>query len=87
VGPRPHPIALNEQFRKLVSGYMLRHKVKPGITGLAQVKGWRGETDSLDKMEMRVRYDLEYLENWSMFLDISIIAQTLWNNGWRSNAY
>ncbi len=87
VGPRPHPVAMNEEYRKLVSGYMLRHKVKPGITGLAQVNGWRGETDSLDKMEMRVRYDLEYLQKWSMLLDLRIIAQTIWNNAWRSNAY
>ncbi|HBR4992149.1 TPA: exopolysaccharide biosynthesis polyprenyl glycosylphosphotransferase, partial [Klebsiella pneumoniae] len=60
VGPRPHAVAHNEQYRKLIQGYMLRHKVKPGITGLAQVNGWRGETDTLDKMEKRIEYDLEY---------------------------
>lgn len=87
VGPRPHPVALNEQYRKLVSGYMLRHKVKPGITGLAQVNGWRGETDTVDKMEMRVHYDLEYLREWSVLLDLRIIAKTLLNNGRSSNAY
>jgi putative colanic acid biosynthesis UDP-glucose lipid carrier transferase len=87
VGPRPHAVAHNEQYRKLVSGYMLRHKVKPGITGLAQVNGWRGETDTVHKMEMRVSYDLEYLRNWSILLDLSIIAKTVFHNGWRTNAY
>ncbi|HCD6482046.1 TPA: sugar transferase, partial [Klebsiella pneumoniae] len=61
VGPRPHAVAHNEQYRSLIEGYMLRHKVKPGITGLAQVKGWRGETDTLEKMQKRVEYDLEYI--------------------------
>ncbi len=64
VGPRPHAIAHNEMYRKLISGYMIRHKVRPGITGLAQVNGLRGETETVDKMRERVRYDLEYLRHW-----------------------
>ncbi len=76
VGPRPHPIALNEQYRGLIYRYMVRHKVKPGITGLAQINGFRGETDTLDKMESRVHHDLEYIRNWSLFLDLKIIAIT-----------
>lgn len=77
VGPRPHAVAHNEQYRKLIRGYMLRHKVKPGITGLAQVNGWRGETDTLDKMQKRVEHDLEYIQNWSLWLDIKIILKTV----------
>src|SRR5450759_5186465 len=69
VGPRPHAVAHNEQYRKLVPGYMLRYKVKPGITGWAQVNGWRGETDTLNKMEKRVEYDLDYIRNWTLWLD------------------
>ncbi|HEY9847420.1 MAG TPA: exopolysaccharide biosynthesis polyprenyl glycosylphosphotransferase, partial [Candidatus Caenarcaniphilales bacterium] len=76
VGPRPHAVAHNEQYRKLISGYMLRHKVKPGITGCAQVHGFRGETDTLDKMQKRVEYDLQYLKNWSLGLDLQIIFKT-----------
>jgi len=76
VGPRPHAVAHNEMYRKLIKGYMIRHKVKPGITGWAQVNGFRGETDSLDKMEGRVRYDLDYLRNWSLWLDLYIIFRT-----------
>ncbi len=76
VGPRPHAVAHNEQYRKLISGYMLRHKVKPGITGWAQIHGFRGETDTLDKMEKRVEYDLQYLKNWSLGLDLKIIFRT-----------
>jgi putative colanic acid biosysnthesis UDP-glucose lipid carrier transferase len=77
VGPRPHAIAHNEMYRKLISGYMIRHKVRPGITGLAQVNGMRGETETLDKMSERVRYDLEYLRYWSPWLDLKIIFKTL----------
>ena len=66
---------------------MLRHKAKPGITGLAQVNGWRGETDTIDKMEARVCYDLEYLRNWSLSLDLEIIAKTIFNNKWSTNSY
>ena len=77
VGPRPHAVAHNEQYRKLVKAYMARHKVKPGITGWAQVNGLRGETDTLDKMASRVEYDLEYLRNWTLGLDLLIIARTV----------
>lgn len=76
VGPRPHAVAHNEEYRKLIQGYMLRHKVKPGITGWAQVHGLRGETETLEKMEKRVEYDLDYLKNWSLLLDIVIIIRT-----------
>lgn len=76
VGPRPHAVAHNEMYRKLISGYMLRHKVKPGITGWAQVNGFRGETDTLEKMQQRVNYDLEYLRNWSLSLDFQILIRT-----------
>ncbi|PLO77418.1 undecaprenyl-phosphate glucose phosphotransferase, partial [Klebsiella quasipneumoniae] len=67
VGPRPHAVAHNEQYRNLIEGYMLRHKVKPGITGWAQINGWRGETDTLEKMEKRVEFDLEYIREWSIW--------------------
>ena len=76
VGPRPHAVAHNEQYRKMIKAYMVRHKVKPGITGWAQVNGHRGETDTIEKMEARVEYDLEYLRNWSLGLDLLIIART-----------
>lgn len=87
VGPRPHAVAHNEQYRKLIHGYMLRHKVKPGITGWAQVNGWRGETDTLDKMEKRIEYDLEYIRNWSLWLDIKILWLTLLRGFLGKNAY
>lgn len=77
VGPRPHAVAHNEQYRQLIKAYMVRHKVKPGITGWAQVNGHRGETDTLEKMQARVEYDLEYLRNWSLGLDLQIIARTV----------
>jgi putative colanic acid biosynthesis UDP-glucose lipid carrier transferase len=76
VGPRPHAVAHNEMYRKLIKGYMVRHKVLPGITGWAQVNGLRGETRTVDEMEARVRYDLEYLRNWSILLDLRILART-----------
>ena len=76
VGPRPHAVAHNEMYRKLIDGYMVRHKVLPGITGLAQVRGLRGETQTVDQMEARVRCDLEYLRNWSVGLDLRILART-----------
>ncbi|KEZ67296.1 capsule biosynthesis protein CapH, partial [Pseudomonas syringae pv. syringae FF5] len=87
VGPRPHAIAHNEQYRRQVSGYMLRHKVKPGITGWAQINGWRGETDTLDKMRMRVEFDLEYIEHWSIWLDLKIILLTLLKGFVNKNAF
>jgi putative colanic acid biosynthesis UDP-glucose lipid carrier transferase len=77
VGPRPHAVAHNEQYRQLIRAYMVRHKVKPGITGWAQVHGLRGETETLEKMQQRVEYDLEYLRNWSLRLDLQIIARTI----------
>jgi len=76
VGPRPHATAHNELYRKLIKGYMVRHKARPGITGWAQVNGYRGETDTLEKMERRVAYDLDYLRNWSLWLDLKIILKT-----------
>jgi len=87
VGPRPHAVAHNEMYRKLIRGYMMRHKVKPGITGLAQVKGLRGETDTIEKMRARVALDLEYLRNWSPLLDIRIVLRTLAVVWQRDNAY
>jgi putative colanic acid biosynthesis UDP-glucose lipid carrier transferase len=77
VGPRPHAAAHNELYRKQIKGYMIRHKVKPGITGLAQVSGFRGETDSLEKMEKRIELDLAYLRSWSLGLDLMIILKTI----------
>lgn len=87
VGPRPHAVAHNEQYRKLIKGYMLRHKVKPGITGWAQVNGLRGETETLDKMEARIRYDLDYLRNWSLWLDLLIVVRTVKVVAARENAH
>jgi putative colanic acid biosynthesis UDP-glucose lipid carrier transferase len=87
VGPRPHPDALNEQFRSQVEGYMLRHKVKPGITGLAQVNGWRGETDSPEKMQKRIEFDHRYIREWSLWMDLTILLQTAWVVFSRKNAY
>jgi putative colanic acid biosysnthesis UDP-glucose lipid carrier transferase len=77
VGPRPHAVAHNEQYRQIIKAYMVRHKVKPGITGWAQIHGHRGETDTLEKMQARVEYDLEYLRNWSLGLDLQIIVRTI----------
>ena len=77
VGPRPHAVAHNELYRKLIKGYMVRHKVKPGITGWAQVNGYRGETDTLAKMQGRINCDLNYLRNWSLRLDLRIILKTI----------
>jgi putative colanic acid biosynthesis UDP-glucose lipid carrier transferase len=77
VGPRPHAVAHNEEYRKLIPYYMLRHKVKPGITGWAQINGFRGETDTLDKMEGRIDHDLDYIRNWSLLMDIKIIFLTV----------
>lgn len=87
VGPRPHAVAHNEEYRKQVAYYMLRHKVRPGITGWAQVNGWRGETDTLEKMEMRVKYDLEYIRHWSLWFDIRIVFMTLFKGFTGKNAY
>ncbi|MCX7211263.1 MAG: undecaprenyl-phosphate glucose phosphotransferase [Burkholderiales bacterium] len=77
VGPRPHAVAHNEMYRKLIKGYMIRHKVKPGITGWAQVNGARGETDTIEKMQRRIAYDIEYLRSWSLRLDAAIVWRTI----------
>ncbi len=87
VGPRPHAKAHNEQYRKIIQKYMLRHKVKPGITGWAQINGWRGETDTIDKMEKRIQFDLYYIDNWSLWLDIKIILLTIIKGFINKNAY
>ncbi|WP_163583784.1 exopolysaccharide biosynthesis polyprenyl glycosylphosphotransferase, partial [Klebsiella pneumoniae] len=87
VGPRPHAVAHNEQYRSLIQGYMLRHKVKPGITGLAQINGWRGETDTLEKMEKRIEYDLLYIRGWSIWLDLKIIFLTVFKGFVNKSAY
>jgi putative colanic acid biosynthesis UDP-glucose lipid carrier transferase len=87
VGPRPHAVAHNELYRKLIRGYMIRHKVRPGITGLAQVNGYRGETDTVEKMKARIEYDLAYLRNWSLVLDLQIILKTIVVVLKKQNAY
>jgi Undecaprenyl-phosphate glucose phosphotransferase len=87
VGPRPHAIEHDELYRKVVSGYMHRYRVKPGITGWAQVNGFRGETDRIEKMQGRVEHDLYYLRNWSFALDMRIVAATIWRGFRHTNAY
>ena len=76
VGPRPHAVSHNELYRNKINGYMQRHSIKPGMTGLAQVKGLRGETKNINKMKDRITADLEYIQNWSLYLDINILAKT-----------
>jgi len=78
VGPRPHAVVHNEMYRKQIKGYMIRHKVKPGLTGWAQVNGLRGETETLDKMQARIKLDIDYLRYWSPRLDIYIMLKTIW---------
>ncbi|HEX4500188.1 MAG TPA: undecaprenyl-phosphate glucose phosphotransferase [Scandinavium sp.] len=87
VGPRPHAVAHNEEYRPLIEGYMLRHKVKPGITGWAQINGWRGETDTLEKMEKRIEFDLEYIREWSLWFDIRIVFLTIFKGFVNKAAY
>jgi putative colanic acid biosynthesis UDP-glucose lipid carrier transferase len=87
VGPRPHPVAQNESFRRLLPGYIWRLKIKPGITGWAQVNGWRGETDTVEKMEQRMLHDLHYIENWTLSFDIWILWMTLRRGFVNANAY
>ena len=87
VGPRPHAVAHNEEYRKKVEFYMFRHKTKPGITGWAQINGWRGETDTLDKMAKRVEYDLHYIKHWSLWFDVKIIFMTIFKGFKSENAY
>src|SRR5262249_30899129 len=77
VGPRPHPCALDDKHRRLIPRYYLRHKIRPGITGLAQIRGFRGETDTLDKMRRRIEYDIQYIDQWSLWLDLKIIVLTV----------
>jgi putative colanic acid biosynthesis UDP-glucose lipid carrier transferase len=87
VGPRPHAIAHNEEYRAVIQGYMLRHKVKPGITGWAQVNGWRGETPEVNMMAKRVQHDLDYIKNWTLFLDFKIIFLTVFGKKKNLNAF
>ena len=87
VGPRPHAIRHHEQYSRLIAGYDARHKVKPGITGLAQISGWRGETDTLDKMQGRAECDIAYIENWSLWLDFRILVLTAFVGWFHKNAY
>ncbi|HIP95047.1 MAG TPA: undecaprenyl-phosphate glucose phosphotransferase [Leucothrix sp.] len=87
VGPRPHAVAHNEQYRTLIPGYMLRHMIKPGITGWAQINGWRGETNTIYKMRKRVEFDLEYMREWSLWLDLKIIFFTIFRAFTDKNAY
>lgn len=87
VGPRPHALSHNEQYKESINAYMQRHKVKPGITGWAQVNGWRGETETLEKMKKRVECDLYYIENWSPFFDLQIIFLTFLHGFINRNAY
>lgn len=87
VGPRPHAVAHNEQYRNIIPGYMLRHMIKPGITGWAQINGWRGETNTIYKMRKRVEFDLEYMREWSLWLDIKIIFLTVFRGFTDKNAY
>ena len=77
VGPRPHAVAHNEFYRSRIPGYMLHYKIRPGITGLAQINGLRGETNTLEKMEKRLEYDLEYFSKWSLWLDLKISFRTI----------
>jgi len=87
VGPRPHAVAHNEQYRAIIPGYMLRHLVKPGITGWAQINGWRGETNTIHKMRKRIEFDLEYMREWSLWLDMKIIFLTIFRGFTDKNAY
>lgn len=87
VGPRPHAVAHNEEYRRQIGGYMLRHLVKPGITGWAQINGFRGETKELQLMKQRIKYDLDYIRNWSLMWDIKIIIQTIFKGFINKNAY
>jgi putative colanic acid biosynthesis UDP-glucose lipid carrier transferase len=87
VGPRPHAVAHNQYYRTQILEYMLRHKVKPGITGWAQVNGWRGETDTLEKMIERVRFDLEYIRRQSLAFDLRILFLTAFGKKTQTNAF
>jgi exopolysaccharide biosynthesis polyprenyl glycosylphosphotransferase len=87
VGPRPHAVAHNETYKQLIPRYMLRHVIKPGITGWAQVNGWRGETDTLEKMVKRVEHDAHYIQHWTVGLDLKIMWLTAFGSAVRKNAH
>ncbi len=87
IGPRPHPVELDDGYSKIIGGYFSRHRVKPGITGWAQVNGWRGETDIPEKMRARVEHDIFYIENWSLWFDLKILALTAFVFPFQKNAY
>lgn len=87
VGPRPHPVEIHNQFAALIDGYSQRYRVKPGITGWAQINGYRGETDTIDKMRWRIEYDNFYIENWSLLLDVRILIMTAFRGWCGDNAY
>ena len=87
VGPRPHAVDHNEDYAKVIDGYFARHRVKPGITGWAQINGFRGITDTVDKMESRVKYDVYYAENWSLFFDLKILIRTAFVGFINKNAH
>lgn len=87
VGPRPHPVAMNAKYDRFIPDYMRRHKVKPGITGFAQVNGCRGETDSHDKIVQRIQYDLQYIREWTVMMDIEILIKTIFVLNGQKNAY
>lgn len=87
VGPRPHAVQHNEYYKDKIDKYMFRHRVKPGITGWAQINGYRGETDTLEKMEKRVECDLYYIDNWSLWFDLKIIVMTIFKGFVHKNAY
>jgi putative colanic acid biosynthesis UDP-glucose lipid carrier transferase len=87
VGPRPHPLAMDDAYRRSIAGYMTRNKVRPGITGLAQVRGYRGETDTIEKMKKRVEYDLKYIREWSLLYDVEILIRTAAVLLFQKNAY
>ncbi len=87
VGPRPHPLPLDEDYQRRISLYARRHNVKPGITGSAQIHGYRGETDTDEKMHNRIKYDLSYIDNWSLWLDLKIIVRTVLSRTAYQNAY
>ena len=87
VGPRPHAVAHNEYYASCIDNYLARHRLKPGITGLAQINGCRGGTDTIEKMQRRVEYDMVYIENCSLWLDLKILYLTLFVGFTHPNAY
>ncbi len=85
--PRPHRVSLDKEFQNSIDNYMLRHLIKPGITGWAQVNGWRGPTDTIDKIQKRFEHDLWYVENWTFWLDMKIILLTVFKKSSWENAF